>query len=113
MKVGIFQRVALGAVLCVATAYADTGEVAKSQLSKTIDQVLAVVADASLDADGKRDKIRAAGETRFALKQMSALVLRSHWKKQDKADQDAFVSLFSDTLLDSYMRKIETWISHY
>jgi phospholipid transport system substrate-binding protein len=82
---------------------------AKSQLRETVDQVLEIIVDEERTGKAKRTAVRDAGQQRFALKQMAALVLGKAWKGLKSDERDAFVQVFTDTLLDSYMRKIETY----
>jgi phospholipid transport system substrate-binding protein len=57
----------------------------------------------------RRDKIREIVDRIFDFTEMSRRSLSVHWKKRTAEEQKEFVSLFSDLLEDTYIKKIERY----
>jgi phospholipid transport system substrate-binding protein len=83
------------------------------QIRTTIDDVISILNDKELKKlehqAERRAKIRAAVEKRFDFAEMAKRSLGAHWQKRTPDEQKEFVSLFSDLLEDTYIRKIERY----
>jgi phospholipid transport system substrate-binding protein len=83
------------------------------QIKATINGVISILNDKELKKPGReperRARIRAAIEKRFDFVEMAKRSLGIHWNKRTPDEQNEFVSLFSDLLEDTYIRKIESY----
>jgi phospholipid transport system substrate-binding protein len=83
------------------------------QVKQRVDAVLDVVRNKELKKPEnekiRRAKIREIVDTIFDFPEMSRRSLAVHWKKRTPAEQKEFVSLFSDLLEDTYIKKIEKY----
>jgi phospholipid transport system substrate-binding protein len=99
-----------GLWLVSAPSRAQAGE-PQEKVRETIDAVLAVLQDKSLQGEensGKRRaKMRQAVFQRFGFEEMAQRALGQYWPKRTPAEKKEFVSLFSDLLERSYITKIE------
>ncbi len=81
----------------------------REQLKQTIDQILGVLRDSSLQAADKTLQLRQIARVRFDYRKMSQLSLAKHWKGITDQEKNDFVDLFGSLLEDTYMAKIETY----
>ncbi len=85
----------------------------REQLKQTIDQILEVLRDSSLQTEDKkiqrREMLREIARVRFDYRKMSQLSLGKHWKTITDQEKKDFVDLFGTLLEDTYMAKIETY----
>lgn len=83
------------------------------QVKQRVDAVLDVLKDKDLRKPEKekirREKIRAIVDTIFDFHEMSRRSLGIHWKRRTPDEHKEFVSLFSDLLEDTYIKKIEKY----
>jgi len=83
------------------------------QIKQTVDEVIKILNNKELKKPEKekerRDKIRAVVEEMFDFVEMAKRSLGIHWTKRSPDEQKEFVSLFSDLLEDTYIRKIERY----
>ncbi|PKL51595.1 MAG: organic solvent tolerance ABC transporter substrate-binding protein [Nitrospira bacterium HGW-Nitrospira-1] len=83
------------------------------QVKETVDSVIKILNNKDLKKPEKRhersSKIRAAIEKRFDFEEMAKRSLALHWKNRTPREQEEFVSLFSDLLEDTYIKKIERY----
>lgn len=83
------------------------------QIKQTIDSVRKILNKRELKKPEKKQEkkaeIRAAIEKRFDFAEMAKRSLGIHWNKRNPNEQKEFVSLFSDLLEDTYIRKIERY----
>lgn len=79
------------------------------QVRNTIDQVVKIVeslpGESNLSA--RRKQLRTLLDTRFDFEEMSKRSLGTYWKERTPAEQQEFVSLFSDLLAKTYLVRIE------
>jgi len=73
---------------------------------KTVDGVVAVLADTSLNAATKRRQVRKIIGERFDYAAMSNRVLATNWGKASEEQRRRFTALFRDLLSHTYWRKI-------
>lgn len=83
------------------------------QIKQTIDNVIKILNNKELKRPEKKQErkaeIRAAVEKRFDFAEMAKRSLGIHWSKRTQGEQKEFVTLFSDLLEDTYIRKIERY----
>jgi phospholipid transport system substrate-binding protein len=83
------------------------------QVRHTVDAVITILNDKDLKKPEKEKerhaKIRQTIEQRFNFAEMAKRSLAHHWKGRTPAEQKEFVSLYSDLLEDTYIRKIERY----
>ena len=80
----------------------DEVERARADLRVTVDQVLAVLGDASLDSEVKLDKLLEIGEARFDLPLMTKLVLGRQRRKLSEEQQAEFQKEFTRHMTLTY-----------
>jgi phospholipid transport system substrate-binding protein len=85
----------------------------QEKVRETVDAVLAVLQDKSMQGEentGKRRaKMRQAVFQRFGFDEMAQRALGQYWPKRTPAEKKEFVTLFSDLLERSYITKIESY----
>ncbi len=79
------------------------------QLKSTIDKVMAVLNDASLDTEAKREKIRVIIGERFNFREMSIRTLGKNWKQANKDQQKRFTTAYRRLLEDTYLVMVEEY----
>lgn len=103
--------IACGTLILSGTVLAAGGP--KAEIQSTIDSILDILRDKALAvADKKeerRDKITVLIDDRFAFQEMSRRILARHWKNRTAEERKEFISIFSDTLVTSYVGKIERY----
>jgi phospholipid transport system substrate-binding protein len=99
-----------GLLLVSAPSRAQAGE-PQEKVRETIDAVLAVLQDTSMQGqehtEKRREKMRQAVYQRFGFEEMAQRALGQYWAKRTPAEKKEFVTLFSDLLERSYISKIE------
>ena len=110
---GVFRRgigVALAALVALPLAAWATPT---DDVKATIDRVLIIVADPDLKPQARtkerRAQIRKTVRERFNFAEMARRGLATHWRDLTPADQQYFVTLFTDLLEKSYLDKLETF----
>lgn len=103
---------ALTVLLCL-LAPAFGGAAAESApvalVSRTVDDVLAVLNDPKLDHAARRQKIEAIAYERFDFDTMSKLVVARYWKTFTPEQKAAFVTEFKAFLAHSYGDRIDRY----
>ncbi len=83
------------------------------QIKQTVDDVITILNNKELKKPEKEQerkaKIRSMIEKRFDFAEMAKRSLGVHWAKRNPNEQKEFVTLFSDLLEDTYIRKIERY----
>ncbi len=83
------------------------------QVKQTVDAIIKILNNKELkkpeNHSERQKKIRETVEKRFDFEEMAKRSLALHWKKRTPQEQKEFVSLFSDLLEDTYIRKIERY----
>lgn len=97
--------------LCLMFFSASTvmAESASDQMKKTVDVILGVLVDTSIDKTAKRQKITESIAARFDFRTMSQQILATNWKKANAEQQKRFIQLFSELLQESYVGRIEAY----
>lgn len=113
----LLKRTALVLLLAfgaLQTAHAQsTPEGPKAQVKATVDQVLIVLRDTSLDWNTKEARVKEIVRERFDFRSMSQSVLATNWKKATPSEKERFVEYFSQHLMDTYLQKIQTATGDY
>ena len=91
------------AVFCMA-AVSDAGP--RETMQETIDQVIAVLNDAALDTEQRRESIEKIAYDRFDLYTMSRLVLARSWKQFTPEQREKYVEEFKEYLANNYGGRI-------
>jgi len=85
----------------------------QEKVRETVDAVLAVLQDKSLqgpeNTEKRREKMRQAVFQRFGFEEMSQRALGPHWQKRTPAEKKEFTTLFGELLERSYINKIESY----
>lgn len=107
-------RRALALAACVLAAFcaALPAAAAKSPdetMRETIDRVLAVLNDSSLDFDGRIQSIEKIAYERFDLYTMSRLVLSRNWKKFSEEQREQYIAEFKEYLANNYGSRINRY----
>ena len=110
---GVFRRgigVALAALVALPLAAWATPT---DEVKGTVDRVLKIVTDPGLKPQAKtkerRAEIRRTVGERFNFAEMARRSLATHWRELTPAEQQNFVTVFTDLLERSYVEKIESF----
>jgi phospholipid transport system substrate-binding protein len=79
------------------------------QVKTTVNTVLDLLRDKSLDRETRRSKIRDVINERFDYRAMSRRTLATQWKKASDEEKERFVDLFSKLLEWTYVGRIEAY----
>lgn len=94
----------------ISYAYADTPI---QQVKQTVDKVLDILKNKELKNPKKtkerRALIRKTVSERFDFEEMAKRSLALHWRKRTPEERKEFVSLYTDLLERSYIKKIESY----
>jgi len=108
LRRGLGFAALVAAIGCVALpAVAATSP--RDTMQKTIDDVLAVLRNASLDHEQRIDAIEAIAVERFDLYTMSRLVLSRAWKKFSDDQLERYISEFKEYLANNYGSRINRY----
>ncbi len=110
---GVVVGALLSSLLLVSSpSLAPAGE-PQEKVRETVDAVLAVLLDKSLqgpeNTEKRREKMRQAVFQRFGFEEMSQRALGPHWQKRTPAEKKEFTNLFGELLERSYINKIESY----
>jgi phospholipid transport system substrate-binding protein len=95
------------ATLCFAVPAAAGGP--RETMRETIDAVLAVLNDSSLDDDQRRASIEKIAYARFDMSTMSRLVLGRPWKRFSPQQREEYVAEFKKYLANNYGSRISRY----
>ena len=108
LRRGLGFAALVAAIGCVALpAVAATSS--RDTMQKTIDDVLAVLRNASLDHEQRLDAIEAIAVERFDLYTMSRLVLSRAWKKFSDEQRERYITEFKEYLANNYGSRINRY----
>jgi phospholipid transport system substrate-binding protein len=91
------------------TESAIAGASATDAVHTSVDTIIGILRDASLDKPAKREKIRGVIAGRFDFRAMSQRTLAINWKKASTEEREHFVELFAELIQDSYIGRIEAY----
>ncbi len=107
-----FVTLIAGLTLTCFNISANAGE-PTDQVRGTVDAVMKILNDKELKKPEKekerRSSIRQTVINRFDFEEMAKRSLAAHWKDRTPAEQKEFVSLYSDLLENTYIKKIERY----
>jgi phospholipid transport system substrate-binding protein len=95
------------AAVCFAVPAAAAGP--RETMRETIDQVLAVLNDSSLDDDQRRASIEKIAYARFDMYTMSRLVLARAWKRFSPQQREEYIAEFKQYLANNYGGRINRY----
>lgn len=79
-----------------------------AQVKGTVDRVVIILRDNTLDWDSKESMVKGIVRERFDFRSMSQSVLATNWKKATPAERERFVEYFSQHLMGTYLEKIQS-----
>jgi phospholipid transport system substrate-binding protein len=79
------------------------------RVQDSIDKVLNILNDKSLDREARWKKIGLIINDRFDFRSMSQSVLATNWKKATPEERKNFVEFFSQYIEETYRKKIESY----
>ena len=103
------RTIALAAVAAFAIASSAPGPGPRDVVARTVDEVLAVLKDAALTPEARRERIVQIAYARFDFPTMSKLVLAKYWRRFDAAQREAFLKEFKDFLAHRYGDRIDRY----
>ncbi len=103
------RRLGLVALLLLGSGPAWAGDGPREVIRTTVDAVIEVLADDSLERDQRIDSIRRLMHERFDFLTMSRSVLARNWRDASPAQQERFTELFPELLLHTYMAGLEDY----
>jgi phospholipid transport system substrate-binding protein len=84
---------------------AEAGE-PQEKVKVTVDEVVAILANHTLEPSERRTKIRQAVLQRFGFEEMAQRTLAQHWRTLTPQQRQEFVGLFTDLLEGSYVNRM-------
>ncbi|MCX8026569.1 MAG: ABC transporter substrate-binding protein [Thermodesulfovibrionales bacterium] len=97
-------------MLVAQNSYADTP---KEAVNKTTDKIIEILKDKELkkpaNTQQRRNAMRKVVSEIFDFEEMSKRTLAIHWQKRTPSERKEFVSLFTELLERSYVKKIESY----
>ena len=79
------------------------------EVRSSVDAIFAVLRDADLPLQVKKDKVGAIARGRFDFRVMSQGALATNWKKASGAQKERFVELFSEILIGTYRERVDAY----
>ena len=103
------RTLALAAVAAFAIASSAPGPGPRDVVARTVDEVLAVLKDAALTPEARKERIVQIAYARFDFPTMSKLVLARYWKRFDAAQREEFQKEFKSFLARRYGDRIDRY----
>lgn len=85
----------------------------KNQVRVTVDGILAILRDKTLDWHAKQLSIESIIDRRFDFQTISQSVLATHWRKATPEERRRFVEFFSQYLQHTYTEKMRQYTDQY
>ena len=85
--------------------WAEAGE-PQEKVKGTVDEVVAILANHTLQPPERRTQIRQAVLQRFGFEEMAQRTLAQHWRTLTPPQRQEFVALFTDLLEGSYVNRM-------
>lgn len=83
------------------------------QVQKTVDQIMNLLNDKSLQPEVRNKKLEDLIRNRFDFQIMSQWILGNHWRRATPQQRDRFVNLFTDLLEANYKGRIAEYAEQY
>ena len=98
-----------------ATAQPDPPQGATQELKETLDAILNVLLDPALRQEQHKaqrmEKVQALFRQRFAERAFCERALGKHWKECTPTEQEEFIILFSNLLVETYLGRIDGYLT--
>jgi len=98
-----------GTAVAVSAGHASAESSPTTAVQDSVDAILVVLRDKTLDRSTSREKIRSTINERFDFRAMSQRTLATNWKKATTQEQQQFIDLFSQLIENTYIGKIEAY----
>lgn len=96
--------------MCVLPIASQANEESPGKIVKeTVDQVLSVLNDESLDENKRKESVFKLVKERINFKEMARRILATNWKIADDEQKNQFMSLFEQILLNTYWQRIKQY----
>jgi phospholipid transport system substrate-binding protein len=96
--------------LCLTSSPVPAAPIAPlEEIRITVDAVLALLRNRTLDPSARRTQITQLVRSRFDFTSMSQRILATNWRSATPQEQQQFVTLFSDLLEANYIGRIEAY----
>jgi phospholipid transport system substrate-binding protein len=82
---------------------------ATESVRTSVDAIIGILKDSSMDKPAKREKIRGVIAERFDFRVMSQSTLATNWKKASQEEQQQFVTLFAELIQNTYIGRVEAY----
>ena len=97
-------------LLCLTSVSLQAEEESPGKIVKqTVDQVLSVLKDGSLDEEKKKETVFKLVKERINFKEMSRRILATNWNVADEKQRKEFMSLFEQILLNTYWDRMQNY----
>jgi len=97
-------------LLCLTSVSLQAEEESPGKIVKqTVDQVLSVLKDESLDEEKKKETVFKLVKERINFKEMSRRILATNWNVADEKQRKEFMSLFEQILLNTYWDRMQNY----
>ena len=113
MPIRICVFVLLLSLLCTPAAIFAAVQSPSERVKVTVEEILTILRDKSLDWNTRQKKIEDIIEERFDFRSMSQSVLATHWKRASPAERERFVHFFSQYLELTYAKKLKNYTNEY
>ncbi len=91
------------------TAFAGEFSTPTARVKDSVDRVIAILKDSSLDRDTKWKRIADVIDDGFDFRSMSQSVLATRWQDASQAERQQFTQFFSQYIEEVYRSKIESY----
>jgi phospholipid transport system substrate-binding protein len=79
------------------------------RIEETVNQVISVLQDNTLDKQDRRDRVKQIIRKRFDYESMSQVILGKNWRKTSQSQREQFITLFRELLEQTYYSAIDTY----
>lgn len=81
----------------------------KGRVKDSVDKVIKILKDKSIDREASWQKIAAVIDDGFDFRSMSQSVLATHWKKATPQERERFTEFFSQYIEETYRSRIQAY----
>lgn len=96
----------LSGVACLVAQDAAAAGSPKAELSGSVDEVIRVLSQKSVDDESKRRQVAAIVDKRFDFREMTKRVLATNWRSANREQRRAITKLFRELLSNTYWRRM-------
>lgn len=99
-------------ILHFASAHADNIDPkAENFITDIGHQAINILTDQSLGFDQRKQKFRSIANSKFAINAIGKFVLGKYWRRATEAEQQEFLSLFKEIMLNTYTTRFQAYTS--